>query len=183
MTEGEKTSKLHDIKETASDAVEILRQLGTPGVQESMDKVKETATVFKEIMEILKTPEVIKNIENIRLISENINEASTKMQDTMKQLKETGVIDEAKGLFKSAKNTMDSFSSEDGINGQEIHEMSTVIKEMLKSIRGLVDELKINVVSSKKSGIIKNIKETVKDVSDIYKTTVSTHNDEAKRKS
>ena len=41
----EKTGKLHDIKQTASDAVEIMRQIGTPGVQESMDKVRQTATI------------------------------------------------------------------------------------------------------------------------------------------
>ena len=109
MVAANKTSKLHGIKETASDAVEIMRQIGTPGVQESMDKVRETATIAKEIMEALKTPEIVKNIENIRLISENMNEASTKMQNTMNQLKETGVIDEAKELIKSTKSKINSF--------------------------------------------------------------------------
>ena len=91
--EERKTSKLHEIKETASDAVEIIRQIGTPGVQESLNKVKETATSVNDIIQSLKTPEMVKNIENFRLISENINEASTKMQSTMQQLHETGVID------------------------------------------------------------------------------------------
>jgi len=172
MVEGEKTSKLHDIKETASDAVEIMRQIGTPGVQESMDKVRETATIAKEIMEALKTPEMVKNIENIRMISENMNEASTKMQNTMKQLKETGVIDEAKELIKSAKSKIDSFggSGEGGISGQDLRDVTTAVKEMLVSIKGLADELKITVASSKKSGTIHNIAETVKEASDIYNT-------------
>ena len=172
MVEVEKTGKLHDIKETASDAVEIMRQIGTPGVQESLDKVRATATIAKEIMESLKTPEMVKNIENIRMISENMKEASTKMQDTMKQLKETGVIEEAKELIKSAKGKIDAFggSGEGSISGQDLRDVTTAVKDMLESIKGLVDELKMTVGSSKKSGTIRNIEETVKEASDIYKT-------------
>ena len=166
----EKTGKLHDIKETASDAVEIMRQIGTPGVQESLDKVRETATIAREIMETLKTPEIAKNIENIRLISENMNEASAKMQDTMKQLKETGVIDEAKELIKSTKSKINAFggSSEGSISGQDLRDVTTAVKEMLESIKGLVDELKVTVAYSKKSGTIHNIEDTVKEASSIY---------------
>jgi hypothetical protein len=168
----EKTGKLHDIKETASDAVEILRQIGTPGVQESMDKVRQTATIAKEIMESLNSPEMVKNIENIRLISENMNEASTKMQNTMKQLKETGVIDEAKELIKSAKSKINSFggSGEGGISGQDLRDVTSSVREMLESIRGLADELRITIASSKKSGTIRNIEEAVKEASDTYHT-------------
>jgi hypothetical protein len=172
----EKTGKLHDIKETASDAVEILRQIGTPGVQESMDKVRQTATIAKEIMESLKSPEMVKNIENIRLITDNMNEASTKMQNTMKQLKETGVIDEAKELIKSAKGKINSFGGaggEGGISGQDLRDVTKAVKEMLESIRGLADELKITVASSKTSGTIRNIEETAKEAAGIYKTVRS----------
>ena len=172
MVEGEKTSKLHDIKETASDAVELMRQIGTPGVQESMDKVRQTATIAKEIMESLKSPEMVRNIENIRMISENMNEASTKMQNTMKQLKETGVIEEAKELIKSTKGKIDAFggSGKGSISGQDIRDVTTAVKDMLESIKGLVDELKLTVTSSKKSGTIHNIQETIKEASDIYST-------------
>jgi hypothetical protein len=33
--------KLKDIRDIASDAVEIMRELGTPGVQETLDSVRE----------------------------------------------------------------------------------------------------------------------------------------------
>lgn len=123
-------------------------------------------------MEALKTPAIVKNIENIRLISENMNEASTKMQNTMKQLKETGVIDDAKELIKSARTKIDSIdgNGEGGIRGQDLRAVTTAIKEMLESVKGLVDELKITVGSSKKSGTIHNIEETIKEASDIYNT-------------
>jgi len=166
-----KTSKLHEIKETASDAVEIIRQIGTPGVQESLNKVKETATIVNEIIQGLKAPEIVKNIENFRLISENMNEASTKMQITMQQLKETGVIDESTELIKSAKGKINSFGDGASINGQDLREVSIATKEMFVSLKDLMMELKITVASSTKSGTIRNVKETINEASDIYKTT------------
>jgi hypothetical protein len=170
-----KTSKIHEIKETASDAVEIMRQIGTPGVRESLSKVKETATIINEMMQGLKTPEMVKNIENFRLISENMNEATTKMKDTMHQLKETGVIDESTQLIKSAKGKINSFGDlgEGSINGQDIYEMSTATKEMLVSIKDLMMELKVTVSSSTRSGTIRNVKESIKEVSDIYQTAIT----------
>jgi len=173
--EEKKTSKIHDIKQTASNAVEIMRQIGTPGVQDSLNKVKETATIVNEIIQGLKTPEIVKNIENLRLISENMNEASTKMQNTMQQLRETGVIDEATDLIKSTKGKINSFDDggEGSINGQDLRDVSTATKEMLVSIKDLMIELKVTVASSKKSETIRNVKETIKEASDIYRTTIA----------
>jgi len=173
-----KPSKLHDIKETASDAVKIMRQIGTPGMFQSLSKIKETATVANEIIQVLKSPEVVKNIENFRLISENMNEASTKMQNTMQQLKETGIVDEGTELVKSAKNKINSFGdgNDGGINGKDLYEMSIVTKEMLVSIKELMGELKVTVASSTKSGTIHNVKETINESSDLYKTTIALMN-------
>jgi len=170
--EEKKPSKLHDIRVTASDAVEIMRQIGTPGVVESLNNVKETASKVNEIIQSLKTPEMVKNIENFRLISENVNQAATKMQNTMQQLKETGVIDQASNLLISAKEKIDSFDydGEKSINGQDLREVSVATKEMFVSIKDLINELTITLTSSKKSGTINNVQETIKDASEIYKT-------------
>ena len=54
--------KLHDIKETASDAVEILREVGTPGVQETFDKIREVAVIGRDIMQLMKEQEWQRNI-------------------------------------------------------------------------------------------------------------------------
>jgi hypothetical protein len=158
----EKTGKLRDIKDTATSAVEIMKQIGDPEVRESFIKILDTA---KDLMESLKTPEMVKNIENFRLISDNMKESSTKMENTMKGLKETGILDEVKGLFKSF-----SGGEGGGINGQDLHEVSISITEMFRSFRGLADELKKTVESSKKSGTIRDIKETAAGISDVYKT-------------
>ncbi len=138
METREKTSKIREIKETFSSAAEVIRRLGASGMPESFGKIMSTALIAKEIMEILRTPEMVKNIENFRVISDNINDASTKVQETIKHLEETGVINEVQGLVKSTKTTMDSFGS----TGQDLHEVSMSVKEVMTSIRTLVNELR-----------------------------------------
>ena len=161
--------KLKDIRDTASDAVEILRELGTPGVQESLDKAKEIAIIAKEIMETMKTPEWRQNLENIQLISQNMNSASSQIGDAMKELKETGVIEDAQQLIKTAKTKLD-FLGEGGIGSQDLRELSASFKEMLQSIKGLTDELKLVAVDSRRSGTLKNVEQTIKEASDAYRT-------------
>ena len=165
----EKTGKLKDIKETVSGAVELMQHLRDPRMQESFGKILDAAMIAKEMIKDLKTPEMVRNIENLRLISENMNQASARMQDTIKKLEETGVINEAKGLVKSAKGAIDLI----GENGQDLPQMGAAFKEMINSVRGLVDELKLTVIDSKNSGAVHSIKETVSDASEIYKTAIS----------
>ena len=185
MTE-KRGGKLHDIKETASDAVEIMRELGTPGVRESFDIIKEVAVISKEMMETMKTPEWQRNMENIRVISENLNNASTRVDRVSKELKETGFIDDGKGLIKAIKDkigpiadskgqqtgetTMTTTTSGGGgsISGQDLKELSTSIKEMLDAVKTLAEELRVTVEESKKSGTMHNIKETIRETSEAY---------------
>lgn len=184
----EKEGKLHDIKETASDAVAIMRELGTPGVQESFEVIREVAKIAQEITETMKTPEWRQNMENIRLISENINSVSTRMDRTSAGLKETGIIDDAKGLINTVRSKMDSFGGGAGgtegqqsaaaggggggrgISGQDLKELSTSFKEMLEAIKALASELSLTVTESKKSGTVYNIEETFREASDTYRT-------------
>jgi len=165
------TGKLHDIKVTTTNTVEIIRQIGSPEVQGTLTKVNETATLVNEMMQSLKTPEIVKNIENFKLISQNMNEASTKIQNTMQQLKDTGVVDESTELIKFAKGKINSFG--DGLTtGKDLHEVSTATKEMLVSISYLVNELKVTFASSKKSDTVRNLKETAQQTADIYKKMI-----------
>ena len=182
----EKEGKLHDIKETASDAVAIMRELGTPGVQESFEVIREITVTAKEIMETLKTPEWQQNIENFRLISENMNSLSARMDKATAELKETGIIDDAKGLINTVRSKMDSFGGSAGgsegqqsaaaggggrgISGQDLKELSTSFKEMLEAIKALASELSLTVTESKKSGTMRNIEETFREASDTYRT-------------
>ena len=166
-----KSSKLREIKDTVSDAAEIMQQIGNPGVLESLNKVKDTAKAVNEIIRGLSTLEMVKNIENFRLISENMNETSTKMENTVTQLRETGFMYETSELVKSAKEKINSFSIDDdpnNINGQDLRDMSIASKEMMLSIKDLVNEISLTMAYSKKSATINNVKDTIKEVSDVY---------------
>lgn len=167
--EDKKASRISDIRATAFDAVVIMRQIGNPGVLESLTNVKDTISSINEIIKELKTPEMVKNIENFRMISENINEASAKMQYTVKDLKETGVIDRASGLIGSAKDKIDSFGiDKNGINNEDIHNVIASTQEMFGSIKELVNEIKDTASYCKKSQTISNIQETIREASQIH---------------
>jgi hypothetical protein len=189
----EKGGKLHDIKETASDAVAIMRELGTPGVQESFEVIREIAVIAKDIMETMKSPEWQQNMENIRIISENMNSVSARVDRASAGLKETGIIDDAKGLISTIRTKAGSFSSGGqqstaegetvrgggGINGQDLKELGTSIKEMLEAVKALAWELRGTVAEAKKSSTVYNIEETFREASDAYKTVKDELNNKA----
>jgi hypothetical protein len=175
----EKEGKLHDIKETASDAATIMRELAHPGVHESFEVIREIAVIAKDITETMKSPEWQQNMENIRVISENINSVSARMDKTSAELKGTGIVDDAKDLISTIRTKMGSFSSDGqqsaaggrgGISGQDLKELSTSFKEMLEAVKALASELKVTVEESKKTGTVHNIKETYREASDTYRT-------------
>jgi hypothetical protein len=155
--------KLKDIKETASDAVEIIRELGSPEVQESLEKINETAKTAREVIESFKDPAMVTNIENIRKMTESIDSTSTRMEKVVIELKSSGILDETRETIKSAKTTMSSIG-----DGKNMGEMVDAIKEMLRSISGLMEELKITVVESKKSGTLHNAEEAIRETRSIF---------------
>jgi hypothetical protein len=156
--------KLRDIKETTSNAAEIIRQFGTPEMQMSLDKIKETARTAQSIIESLKDPEIVKNIENLRLTAETVQNMSMKAENMVKEIKQTGIIDEASATIRSVRKTIDSEDSP-----KNFAEIATAIREMLQSISALVEELKFTVASSKKTGTLYTAEETVREASSAYK--------------
>jgi hypothetical protein len=64
---------------------------------------------------------------------------------------------------------MESFGSADGSGGQELKEVATSFKEIIGSVKALLDELKLVAEKFKTSGTLRNIKETVRETSDMYK--------------
>ena len=166
-----KPSKLNEIKTTVSDAAELMRQIGNPEVVESLNKVKDTTKMVNEIIQGLSTPEMVKNIENFRLISENMNETSIKMENTVNHLKTTDVIYNVSDLMKSVKEKINSFADGDSesINGQDLRDMGIASKEMMLSVKGLINEISLCFVSSKKSVTIRNVNDAIKEVSNVSK--------------
>jgi hypothetical protein len=134
----EKAGKIREIKDIVTGAVEIMKQIRAPEMQDSLGKIMTTGTMVKQIIEDLKTPEMVKNIENLRVITENINEASTKIQDTVKMLDESGMIQETRILVKSAKNIMNLV----GVASKDVKEVNTAVKTIFRSVQVLVSDLK-----------------------------------------
>lgn len=135
--------KLSDIRETASDAVDILRELRSPEVKESLRQVREVTDSVRGIMEQLKDPSIVKNIESISLTAESLRSASANLQSAVDGLNSSGVLSEISGTAKAARNAISIFSdTKEG--GETIRE----IRETIASLRMLVDELRA-VVSTK----------------------------------
>jgi hypothetical protein len=156
--------KIRDIKETTSNAAVIIRQFGTPEMQMSLDKIKETARTAQSIIESFKDPQMVKNLENLRITAQAMENITVKVEKMVKEIKQTGVIDEASTNIKSVRITMDSVESNQNFAG-----ISSAIREMLESITGLVEELKITIASSKKTGTIYTAEEAVREASKTYK--------------
>jgi hypothetical protein len=150
--------KLKDMKKTTSDAVEIIRELGSPDVQKSLEKIRDTAKVGSEIIKSLKEPTMVTNIENIRKTTESIEKSSARIERVTMELKNSGVLDETRETIRSAKYTISSVG-----DSKNLGETMDALKEMLRSISALVDELKLTVVESKQSGTIHNIEETIRE--------------------
>jgi cob(I)alamin adenosyltransferase len=152
-------------------------------VHNSLERIRETATIAQSIIESFKDPQMMKNLENLRITADAmqnitvkvekmikeikqtgvIDEASTTIKSVIKEIKQTGVIDEASTTIKSARNTIESSE-----NNQNLAEMISAYREMLQSIGGLLEELKFTIASSKRTGSIHITKQALDHASAIY---------------
>lgn len=155
--------KLKDMKKTTSDAVEIIRELGSPDVQASLEKIRDTAKVGSDIINSLKDPAMVTNIENIRKMTESFENSSARIERVTMELKNSGILDETRETIKSAKNTISSVG-----DSKNMGETMDAIKEMLRSISALVDELKLTVIGSKESGTIHNMEEAIRETRNAF---------------
>jgi uncharacterized coiled-coil DUF342 family protein len=156
--------KLREIRDTTSDAVSIIRELGSPDVQESLSKILETAKVAREIVNNFKTAEFVKNIENIRLTAESVQDSSMKIENAVIEMKRTGIFDETRETIKSVNRAFDTVGGDKGFG-----EISNTLKETLTSIRDLVNELKAALATSKASGTARNARDVLNEASEVYK--------------
>lgn len=157
------TERLKDIKETTSDAVEIIRELGSPEMQASLEKIRDTAKVGSDIINSLKDPAMVTNIENIRKMAESFENSSAKIERVTMELKNSGILDETRETIKSAKNTISSVG-----DSKNVGETMDAIKDMLRSISALVDELKLIVMGSKESGTVHNMQEAIRETRNAF---------------
>jgi methyl-accepting chemotaxis protein len=150
---------------TISNAAEIIKSLGSPEVYKSLERIYQTTKEARGMMESLREPEMVKNIDNIRLTAEAIERTSNKIENSVLEIKKIGILEEASELLEAARNTLTS-----GEYKNNISEVTSAIKEMLESIRALTDELRLTITSSRKSGLIHNADEAMKEASSFYHT-------------
>jgi hypothetical protein len=166
--------RIRDIKDTASDAVEIIRELRTPEVQETLDKVKLLTDSARSIMAELKTPEWVRNIDNFRIMTQNIDNTSARAESMVKELKNMEIVNETTMLVKGARTTLGSFDGEGkGAVGNDIRDTIVAVREMFESLRSLADELRITISDPKARGIFDDVSQTAKDVSSTIETIKS----------
>lgn len=127
--------KLKDIKEISFDSVRIITEFGSPGMTESLNTMKEIASVIQETTKVFEDPQMVENIENMRKAFEGMKDAGDRMKNVFAEVKETGIIDEAKNMRNSVKNLA-------GSNNQNLKEFINTFKDTMGSVKSLANELK-----------------------------------------
>ena len=88
--------RLKDITKAPAKAINRLTELGSPGMMGSLEKIKEIATTIQEIEDSLKAPPMLKNIENMTLTSEAMQNVAENIRNIRSELDATGIIEEAR---------------------------------------------------------------------------------------
>jgi rubrerythrin len=127
--------KLKDIKEISSDSVRIITEFGSPGMTESLNTMKQIASVIQETTKSFEDPQMVQNIENMRKAFEGTKDAGDRMKNVFAEVKETGIIDEAKDMTDSVKNMA-------GSNNQNLKELINTFKDTMSSVKSLANELR-----------------------------------------
>lgn len=124
--------KLKDIVKSPAKALKTLAELRSPGMIESLEKIKEIVTTIQEIEELLKDPSMLKNIENMNLSSEAMQNVAVNIRTIRSELDATGILEEARitsALSKKIENLTD---------------LTTGFKDIARSVKELKDELKLD---------------------------------------
>jgi len=125
--------KLKDIKEISSDSVRIITEFGMPGMTESLNTMKQIASVIQETTKSFEDPQMVENIDNMRKTFEGMKDAGDRMKNVFAEVKETGIMDEAKDMADSVKNMS-------GYNNQNLKELINTFKDTMRSVKSLANE-------------------------------------------
>jgi hypothetical protein len=123
---------LRDITKSPAKAFKILTELGSPGMMESLEKIKEIATTIQEIEDSLKDPPMLKNIENMNLSSEAMQNVAVNIRTIRSELGAAGIIEEARITSALSKKS------------QNLADLTTSFKDIARSVKELMDELKLD---------------------------------------
>jgi len=154
--------RLKNLQHSTSNVLEVIRKLGSPEVHESLEKIHQTTQETKNIMESLRKPEMVKNFDNIRLTAEAIESTSRRLEASVLEIKKTQILERASETLVAVRGTLSS------TNKNNMSEVTSSVKETLVSLKSLIDELRLTVSASKKSGLLSSAGEAAKEASDLY---------------
>jgi len=154
--------RLKNLQHSTSNVLEVIRKLGSPEVHESLEKIHQTTQETKNIMESLRKPEMVKNFDNIRLTAEAIESTSRRLEASVLEIKKTQILERASETLVAVRGTLSS------TNKNNMSEVTSSVKETLVSLKSLIDELRLTVSASKKSGLLGSAGEAAKEASDLY---------------
>lgn len=157
--------RLKNLQHSTSDVLEVIRKLGSPEVHESLKKIHQTTQEAKDIMESLRKPEMVKNFDNIRLTAEAIESTSRRLEASVLEIKKTQILERASETLVAVRGTLSSPT-----NKNNMSEVTSSVKETLVSLKLLIDELRLTVSASKKSGLLSSAGEAAKEASDLYRS-------------
>ena len=157
--------RLKNLQHSTSNVLEVIRKLGSPEVHESLKKIHQTTQEAKDIMESLRKPEMVKNFDNIRLTAEAIESTSRRLEASVLEIKKTQILERASETLVAVSGTLSSPT-----NKNNMSEVTSSVKETLVSLKSLIDELRLTVSASKKSGLLSSASEAAKEASDLYRS-------------
>lgn len=153
--------KLNDIRETSSNAIQIIRDLKNPEVHESLNRMKDITAIVREIVESFKDPSMVKNIENFRLTLESIERISSKIDSLRSDTQNSDLMDEISSTIRGCRIALDTLNSEGGTK-----ELVSASKNLISEISSTVLEIKelLHSIGSTDgtadiAGIVDNVKE------------------------
>jgi DNA repair ATPase RecN len=106
-------------------------KLSIRGVYRSLKMIYEINREVKETRKSLGEPELIKNMNNMRLAAETMQNTSKTLDGSIQEIKSTGVFNEASELLRITHENKSSMS-----------EVISAVKEMRVSITALRNELR-----------------------------------------
>ncbi len=160
--------KLNDIRETSSNAIQIIRDLKNPEVHESLNRVKDITATVKEIVESFKDPSMVKNIENFRLTLESIERISSKIESLRTDTQNSGMMDEISSTIKACRLALDTLNNEGGTK-----ELVSVSRNLISEISSTVLEIRQllhTIGNAEPNADVAGIVANVKDIRDYTKS-------------
>ncbi len=148
----------NNLSSIVSNALEIIRDIGTPEIIDSFDIIRDITVSLDGIIEALNSQEMAKNMDNIGLALAAIDSASAKIKRIQQELGQTGSGGRIESLVavlhKSNSGPQGKDISLPGPNGSTLQNLAGVasdFKYMVDSVKSLAEEIQSASSAAKQS--------------------------------